>query len=330
MISVGKKDTITKDYMKDNAVFADVFNHLMYEGKNVIQPDQLRPFDTTAVVLPEKENDSYRPIQKVRDEFKGLSLMEDGEKVYLLLGIENQSELHYAMPVRNMFYDAMEYTSQVEERNKIHNKDREKGLTPQISSGEFLTGFYKNDRLIPVVTLVIYFGADVWEAPRNLHEMFDITSEEVLRYIPDYKINLIAPAEMTDEEINQFQTDFREVMLLVKYSKDKEYLKKLVSEDTHFRNMNAKTARVISTVTGIKIELEDAKEEVNMCQAIDEMIADGRAEGRAEGRSLGICALVEMAQEYMIPEEKLVEKLEEKFSISEKEAKNYICLYTKK
>ena len=33
--------------------------------------------------------------------------------------------------------------------------------------------------------------------------MFDITSEEVLRYIPDYKINLIAPAEMTDEEINQ-------------------------------------------------------------------------------------------------------------------------------
>ena len=64
--------------------------------------------------------------------------------------------------------------------------------------------------------------------------MFDITSEEVLRYIPDYKINLIAPAEMTDEEINQFQTDFREVMLFVKYSKDKKYLKKLVSEDTHF------------------------------------------------------------------------------------------------
>ena len=96
-----------------------------------------------------------------------------------------------------------------------------------------------------------------WEAPRNLHEIFDITSEEVLRYIPDYKINLIAPAEMTDEEINQFQTDCREVMLFVKYSKDKKYLKKLVSEDTHFSSMNVKTARVISAVTGIEIEAED-------------------------------------------------------------------------
>ena len=123
---MGKKDTITKDYMKDNAVFADVFNYLMYEGKNVIQPEQLRPFDTTAVVIPDSEIDSYRPVQKVRDEFKGLSLMEDGEKIYLLLGIENQSELHYAMPVRNMFYDAMEYASQVEEKNKIHNKDRKR------------------------------------------------------------------------------------------------------------------------------------------------------------------------------------------------------------
>ena len=201
MISMGKKDTITKDYMKDNAVFADVFNYLMYEGKNVIQPEQLRPFDTTAVVIPDSEIDSYRPVQKVRDEFKG--------------------------------------------------------AVSRISSGEFLTGFYKKDRLIPVVTLVIYLGADVWEAPRNLHEMFDITSEEVLRYIPDYKINLIAPAEMTDEEINQFQTDFREVMLFVKYSKDKKYLKKLVSEDTHFSSMNVKTARVISAVTGIEIEAED-------------------------------------------------------------------------
>ena len=85
--------------------------------------------------------------------------------------------------------------------------------------------------------------------------MFDITSEEVLRYIPDYKINLIAPAEMTNEEINQFQTDFREVMLFVKYSKDKKYLKKLVSEDGEIE-FNAKKTLTIE-VTGIEIEAED-------------------------------------------------------------------------
>lgn len=326
---MGKKDTITKDYMKNNAVFADVFNHLMYEGKNVIQPEQLRPFDTTTVVVSEDTDNFSHPIQKIRDQLKGVSLMEDGEKVYLLLGIENQSELHYAMPVRNMLYDAMEYITQVEERSKINDNKRRQGLKEKISSGEFLTGFYKRDRLIPVVTLVVYFGADAWDAPRNLHEMFDVRNKEILKYIPDYKINLIIPAEMTDEEINQFQTNFREVMLFIKYSKDKVHFKKLISEDVHFRNIDLKTARVISAITGSEIKLEYAEEEINMCQAIDEMVEDGREEGRKEERAAGISALIEIAQEYLIPKEKLMKKLEEKFNLSAKEAEDYISLYMK-
>jgi len=38
---MGTKDTITKDYMADNRVFADVFNHMLYKGKNIIDPDTL-------------------------------------------------------------------------------------------------------------------------------------------------------------------------------------------------------------------------------------------------------------------------------------------------
>ena len=30
---MGKKDTLTKDYMKNTQVFADAFNHLIYQGK---------------------------------------------------------------------------------------------------------------------------------------------------------------------------------------------------------------------------------------------------------------------------------------------------------
>ena len=159
--------------------------------------------------------------------------------------------------------------------------------------------------------------------------MFDVRNKEILKYIPDYKINLIIPAEMTDEEINQFQTNFREVMLFVKYSKDKVHLKKLISEDVHFRNIDLKTARVISAITGSEIKLEYAEEEINMCQAIDEMVEDGREEGRKEERAAGISALIEIAQEYLIPKEKLMKKLEEKFNLSAKEAEDYISLYMK-
>ncbi len=35
---MGTKDTITKDYMADNRVFADVFNHILYERKKHHRP----------------------------------------------------------------------------------------------------------------------------------------------------------------------------------------------------------------------------------------------------------------------------------------------------
>ena len=33
---MGKKDIITKEYMEDTEVFADVFNHMIYEEKSLV------------------------------------------------------------------------------------------------------------------------------------------------------------------------------------------------------------------------------------------------------------------------------------------------------
>ena len=46
------------------------------------------------------------------------------------------------------------------------------------TSGEYLSGFYKEDVLKPVVTLVIHFGADEWDAPLSLHEMMGSQNEK--------------------------------------------------------------------------------------------------------------------------------------------------------
>ena len=51
---------------------------------------------------------------------KSLTAMEDGNTAYLLLRIENHSESSYAMPMRNMLYDAMHYTKQVQEAARSH------------------------------------------------------------------------------------------------------------------------------------------------------------------------------------------------------------------
>lgn len=50
--------------------------------------------------------------------------MQDESNVYLLLGIENQSEQNFAMPV-NMVYDSLEYAGQVEKSAKSHRMAKE-------------------------------------------------------------------------------------------------------------------------------------------------------------------------------------------------------------
>ena len=102
--------------------------------------------------------------------------MHDDSRIYLLLGIEDQSEPHFAMPVKNMVYDALEYAGQVENSARSHREAKQWPST----SVEYLTGFYKNDRLIPVIAIVVYFGSDTWNAPRSLHEMLSVQDPEIL------------------------------------------------------------------------------------------------------------------------------------------------------
>ena len=108
-----------------------------------------------------------------------------------------------------------------------------------------------------------------------------------LRRLKDYKINLIAPAEMNDEEFEHFTTDLREVLLFLKYSKNKKKLKELVETDSGFHEMETKTVLMLNELTNAKLKVNEGKESQNMCTAIDEIREEGKMEGRMEGRIEG-------------------------------------------
>ena len=161
-----RADTITKDYVKDAGVFADIFNYYIYGGRQVILPEQLTERDSTKIALPYGADGAVVPVQKFRDVQKLYAAMTDGKMEYVLYGAENQAEIHYAMPVKNNLYDALEYAGQVEEAAKSHRKEmkrkkeegeasaEEGGKTP--GAGEFLSGFWVEDRLIPSITVTIF------------------------------------------------------------------------------------------------------------------------------------------------------------------------------
>ena len=323
---MGKIDTITKKYMKNQIVFADAFNQFLYHGDQKIDPARLTELDTTEIVIPYGASGAGVPEQKYRDVLKLLYAMTDGSTAYCVVGIENQSEIHYALPVKNGVYNFLQLSHQVSEAANAHRqamkkiKSEQPELHPQgkedPTDGEFLSGFWKTDRLIPVVTLVIYFGSDSWDAPLSLKEMYSSTDNEILAHAPDYHVNLIAPKEMSDDEINEFHSNLREVMLYIKYSKDKKTLNKVVKEDIKFQSMERQAAEVINVVTGSKLKYPEGKGEVNMCLAIQQM----REESEIKGA-------VEAYKDLEVSLADTIKRIAEKFHLSESESSETVKQY---
>ena len=289
---MGKVDSATKEFLRDNTVFADAFNYLIYDGEQVIQPEQLHPMDTTMIANIGKEKKKTAFVQKVRDVYKYISAMTDGNHAYLILGIESQKDICYAMPVRNMLYDAVEYATQVSAVTKKHKKNKDKTKV----KGDFTSGFQKEDKLIPVITLVIYFGADPWDGPTCVHDMLVTTDEQVLSFVENYNIHLITPESLEITDLIKFKSKLRDVLEYIKCSNNEELMNRL-SEEERFVSMDYETAQLLSVCLGIKLEEELEKgETVNMCKAWDDHWNSGKQEGKIEGLAFSVCNLMDSMQ----------------------------------
>ena len=113
--------------------------------------------------------------------------------------------------------------------------------------------------------------------------MLSVQDPEILSLVPDYRINLFSPAEIKDEEPDKLESNLKEVMLFIKYSKDKRKLQELTSQSPGFRSLELKAAGCIDSITGIHLRFTETERSVNMCQAVQEICDDTRAEGHAQG-----------------------------------------------
>lgn len=275
---MGSKDTRTKEFVRDNRRFADVCNYYLYGGRKVIRLEHLRERDAVEIAdIPVKQGKAVS-IQKFRDLLKGAVLKESDSALYLLIGIENQSDVHYAIAVKNMLYDGINYWTQVMDTTKINRNNKEYKQT----SAEFISGFAKKDKLIPVITITIYWGAGKWDGPRSIHDMFHTEDEAILKYAQDYKVNLIIPEEIKDFEA--FTTDMRYTLDCIKHSGSMEELMEFFEKNKEvFSALDEEAADVISECVGIKISDENRKGgKVNMSKGAQELLEYGIEQGRIE------------------------------------------------
>lgn len=138
------------------------------------------------------------------------------------------------------------------------------------------------------MTVPLYLGSEEWDGPLSLLDMMQETDPRVLSCLDDYHVKLIAPAQMSDEEIMRFKTSLREVLLFIKYSKDKEKLQEiLISNEARFREVERRAVDVIAAITNSGLKYSEKEVKVDMCQAIREMREESKKEGERIGEERG-------------------------------------------
>ena len=280
-VNLGTKDSKAKEYLSDNTRFSEICNYVLFDGEKVIKPENLKECDTTEVLSVFGIDRKQIVKQKWRDLLKSVSVKHTGEMYVILIGAEAQTDIHYAMPVKTMIYDALNYGEQVNEAKKRHRKNRD-----YRSSDEFLSGFTLDDKLTPVITITLYLGTTQWDGPRSLAEMMPQMDERILPFINDYRINLLNPLEITD--FSKFETGLRPLFELLKNASDEEKLNELITKDETFTKVDVETVAAINLFVGTDIKYDEKEEVVNMCKAWDDHKKRGIQEGIQQGMQQGI------------------------------------------
>lgn len=292
---MGKSDTAAKVWFRNKTRFADLFNGTIFNGEQLIRPEELELVEGEADVLITDKNKKTKAVQKYRDV---VMRWKNGVK-FVILACENQDKIHYAMPVRTMLYDSMSYVNQMK---KLWEEQGRKGITQE----EFLSRFRKEDSLAPVITIVFYYGETEWDASLDLHEMIkknipETLWEKISDYIPNYHINLVDPKNM--EKFEKFQTDLQQIFNMLQYKNDKDALLKYVMQNReYFENVDVETYYAIKEFLHsekiLKKVMSDKKEDsVNMCKALQDLYEEGIEQGRKEAEENMSKALQDLYKE---------------------------------
>lgn len=277
-------DQILKDFWEDNDRFADFFNTVFFKGEKVIFPEELETISTDVSTVEETKQ-GLESQMKYRDKvkrWKGVKLA--------VLGIENQDRIHYAMPERTLLYEALQYEAQRKETAARHKKNRDLK-----ESNEYLSGFAKEDRLNPVLTVVIYYGEKPWDGPTSLEEMVDIP-EELRAFFQDYQMNLfqVFGNDGRDFKNEDIRTVFRNANAL-RSGRIQDLDEKIDTELVKY------VAAFVNSERVMKLSGKRKKEDVQMCTALEELIKQRENEGKAEGKAEDVLELLEDLEP--VPEE---------------------------
>ena len=296
---MSEKDITEKTLEDYNDVFADIVNVLLFDGQLIVKEDELIATRARSQLkldgsIHEQERDNVKIWQ--RNKFR-----------IAMIGFENQSAVDNYEPARVLSYDGASYKEQLVEIDSC----RKKRIKPP--------------SLVPVITIVINFGKDTWKK-HSLYECMDIP-DFLRNYVSDYKINVISIKDLTLEQIQKFKSDFG---IIANYFYHKYHDKDDIYDNRVMDHPDA-VLKLMKALTGdnrfeesLNEFSEQERKGITMCELLDKIEARGEALGEALGIEKGIIIFIEDKLEDNIPDDKIIEKLRNKFDLTTEKAEEYI------
>ena len=172
-----------------------------------------------------------------------------------------------------------------------------------------------------MITLVLYFGYDNhWNDPLTLHEAIDIP-DFLKPFVPDIRINLFEIAYMSPEQVQSFRSDFR---IVADYFVQKRMNNDYVPPKDRITHIEAVLQLLSVMANDRRFEdiyesaTQDERKEIrNMCDVLDRVEMRGVEQGK-------IIGAVEMLRDMGIDDHSIVEKLMDKYGLTQEDAEKYV------
>ena len=271
---MGKSDAALVRYLDDPVRYADLLNGYRFGGCQIIKPEDITERDTRLSGQSKRSNSVTH--QKQRDLARKVVC---GAGI-AVIALENQDKIHYGMPVRTMVEDSLEYDRQLRAIQLAHKRNNDLK-----SPAEYLGGFSSHDTILPSATIILYFGKDDWDGPRDLLDLMNLDNlpEEIRELINGYPLHILEVRKF--DKIENFQTDLQEVFGFIQKSDNKHDLKKYTeAHRSQFETLNEDAYDVIASITGNtmllkKKEMYREGDSMNLCKGMADWAEEERKEG---------------------------------------------------
>ena len=276
---MAKTDELMKNLFKHKEIFADLFNATIFDGRQLIKPEKLTEVNTENIHIEEPIQDNENANPNITKRYRDLCMRQDDSILQIILGCEDQSEVDYSMPIRTMLYDSMKYT---EQQKNLELRKRKDGTY-------YHSKLKKNEKVLPVLTIVFYYGDKEWDAGKSIHDLIQWPEDlNIKSIIPDYKMNLLWAYNIKD--IDKFKSDLQYILYMLKYKEDEDSLKEYILENNNnLQRMEQDSHNAAVALLNHKLPelIDNKKGDFRMGKnALQAIYDDGKNEGIMEGDTL--------------------------------------------